>query len=147
MVQYSGEKAQEVVKLGDPNIQNITSLKEYVIHNKTLHGDISKHRFKHRSAFVFLFFFFRAVKGLRWMAEATYTGEALEFSWYNMINQLGSNHSNSVVLVLTDGRSDTKRDGVPLNVLCGRGLQVRKATQFRTVFSNSDNDSLLFLRA
>ncbi|GAA6093830.1 collagen alpha-1(VI) chain [Tachysurus ichikawai] len=93
VVQYSGAKAQEVVKLGDPNIRDITSLKQ-------------------------------AIKELRWLAEATYTGEALEFSWNNMINQLGTNHSNSVVLVLTDGRSDTSRDNVPLNVLCGRGLQV-----------------------
>ncbi|TSW35244.1 Collagen alpha-1(VI) chain [Bagarius yarrelli] len=93
VVQYSGAKAQEAVRLGDPNINDITTLKQ-------------------------------AIKELRWLAEATYTGEALEFSWNNMINQLGTNHSNSLVLVLTDGRSDTKRDNVPLNVLCGRGLQV-----------------------
>lgn len=59
------------------------------------------------------------------MAQSTYTGKALQFSWNNMINELGANHSHSVVLVLTDGRSDTKKDKVPLNVLCGRGLQVR----------------------
>ncbi|XP_053368716.1 collagen alpha-1(VI) chain [Clarias gariepinus] len=65
-----------------------------------------------------------AIKELRWMAEATYTGEALQFSWDNMINRLGANHANSLVLVLTDGRSDTKRDKVDLDVLCGKGLQV-----------------------
>lgn len=74
-----------------------------------------------------LVYFFRAVRELRWLAEATYTGEALGYSWDNMIHRLGADHSNSVVLVLTDGRSDTKRDKVPLNTLCGRGLQVRKA--------------------
>ncbi|XP_026769947.2 collagen alpha-1(VI) chain [Pangasianodon hypophthalmus] len=93
VVQYSGANAQEVVKLGDPDIWNITALKQ-------------------------------AIKELRWLAEATYTGEALEFSWNNMINRLGTDHVNSVVLVLTDGRSDTTRDKVPLNTLCGRGLQV-----------------------
>lgn len=93
VVQYSGEKAQEVVKLGDPDIRNITALKQ-------------------------------AVRELRWLAEATYTGEALGYSWDNMIHRLGADHSKSVVLVLTDGRSDTKRDKVPLNVLCGRGLRV-----------------------
>ncbi|KAF5896731.1 collagen alpha-1(VI) chain, partial [Clarias magur] len=93
VVQYSGANAQEVVRLGDPNIGNLTALKH-------------------------------AIKELRWLAEATYTGEALEFSWNNMINRLGSNHANSLVLVLTDGRSDTKRDKVPLDTLCGKGLQV-----------------------
>ncbi|KAK3533337.1 hypothetical protein QTP70_017178 [Hemibagrus guttatus] len=93
VVQYSGKKAQEVVRLGDPDIRDITALKQ-------------------------------AIKELRWLAEATYTGEALEFSWNNMINWVGADHAKSVVLVLTDGRSDTTRDDVPLNVLCGRGLQV-----------------------
>lgn len=41
VVQYSGEKAQEVVKLGDPDIRNITALKQYNYHNKTLHGNIN----------------------------------------------------------------------------------------------------------
>lgn len=136
VVQYSGAQAQEVVRLGDSNIRNITALKQYVRHDKTLHGNINYLWFKHPIAWMslimlfsggFFCFFFRAVKELRWLAEATYTGEALEYSWNNMINQLGTNHSNSVVLVLTDGRSDTKRDKVSLNTLCGRGLQVRKA--------------------
>lgn len=72
----------------------------------------------------------RAIKELRWLAEATYTGEALEFSWFNMIHQLGVDQGNSIVLVLTDGRSDTSRDNVPLNVLCGKGLQVRNFFYF-----------------
>ncbi|KAL0180907.1 hypothetical protein M9458_023313, partial [Cirrhinus mrigala] len=56
-----------------------------------------------------------AVKDLRWLAEATYTGEALQFSLNNMISKLIT--ERSIVLVLTDGRSDTLRDKVPLNVL------------------------------
>lgn len=130
VVQYSGAKAQEVVKLGDPNIRDITSLKQYVDFKqkkKTLHRNFTYFAFKEFVCIylIIVVFYVRAIKELRWLAEATYTGEALEFSWNNMINQLGTNHSNSVVLVLTDGRSDTSRDNVPLNVLCGRGLQVR----------------------
>uniref|UniRef100_A0A8C2CCI8 Collagen, type VI, alpha 1 n=1 Tax=Cyprinus carpio TaxID=7962 RepID=A0A8C2CCI8_CYPCA len=64
----------------------------------------------------------QAVKELRWLAEATYTGEALQYSLNNMINKLVT--ERSVVIVLTDGRSDTRRDVVPLNVLCGKGLKV-----------------------
>ncbi|XP_016327918.1 collagen alpha-1(VI) chain-like [Sinocyclocheilus anshuiensis] len=64
----------------------------------------------------------QAVKDLRWLAEATYTGEALQYSLNNMINKLVT--ERSVVIILTDGRSDTKRDTVPLNVLCGKGLKV-----------------------
>lgn len=62
------------------------------------------------------------MKNLRWIAEATYTGEALQFSLINMISKLVT--ERSVVIVLTDGRSDTQRDQVPLNVLCGKGLKV-----------------------
>lgn len=62
------------------------------------------------------------MKNLRWLAEATYTGEALQYSLRNMISKLVT--EKSVVIVLTDGRSDTKRDKVPLNVLCGKGLKV-----------------------
>lgn len=141
VVQYSGAKAQEVVKLGDPNIWNITALKEYVDHKYFMEILIT---FGLNMCLPVLYvcivfllclispppFFFRAIKQLRWLAEATYTGEALEFSWNNLINWLDANHTNSIVLVLTDGRSDTKRDKVPLNVLCGRGLQVRKNMQF-----------------
>lgn len=78
-------------------------------------------------------FHFRAVKELRWLAEATYTGEALQYSLNNMINKLVT--ERSVVIVLTDGRSDTKRDVVPLNVLCGKGLKVK--------LMNSDNIGFL----
>lgn len=91
VVQYSGAGAQEVVKLGDPNISNLVELKE-------------------------------AVRNLRWLAEATYTGEALKYSLTEMIDKL--KQKNRVVLVLTDGRSDTLRDQVPLNTLCGKGIKV-----------------------
>uniref|UniRef100_A0AAQ4PXH7 VWFA domain-containing protein n=1 Tax=Gasterosteus aculeatus aculeatus TaxID=481459 RepID=A0AAQ4PXH7_GASAC len=62
------------------------------------------------------------VRGLNWLAEATYTGEALDFSLTRTINEM--DHANKVVIVLTDGRSDILRDKVPLNVLCGKGLRV-----------------------
>ncbi|XP_036396802.1 collagen alpha-1(VI) chain-like [Megalops cyprinoides] len=64
----------------------------------------------------------QAVKDLRWIAEATYTGEALQYSLRNLIERLKG--QNSVVLVLTDGRSDILRDKVPLNVLCNKGIRV-----------------------
>uniref|UniRef100_H3CR51 Collagen type VI alpha 1 chain n=1 Tax=Tetraodon nigroviridis TaxID=99883 RepID=H3CR51_TETNG len=66
--------------------------------------------------------FKQAVKDLRWLAEATYTGEALEFALKNTIRLM--RQENRVVLVLTDGRSDTDRDQVPLNVLCGNNVRV-----------------------
>ncbi|XP_064185886.1 collagen alpha-1(VI) chain-like [Anguilla rostrata] len=91
VVQYSGEKAQEVVQLGDSNINTLTELKQ-------------------------------AVKDFKWLAEATYTGEALQFSLTNMIDRLKK--ETSVVLVITDGRSDITRDDVPLNVLCNKGVRV-----------------------
>ncbi|XP_071399089.1 collagen alpha-1(VI) chain [Centroberyx affinis] len=62
------------------------------------------------------------VRDLTWLAEATYTGEALQYSLNNMINRL--KQDNRVVLVLTDGRSDISRDKVPLNTLCGKGIRV-----------------------
>lgn len=64
----------------------------------------------------------RAVKDLHWLAEATYTGEALEFALKNTIRLM--RQENRVVLVLTDGRSDIDRDKVPLNVLCGNNVRV-----------------------
>lgn len=66
---------------------------------------------------------YRAVKDLRWLAEATYTGEALEFALKNTIQLM--RQENRVVLVLTDGRSDIIRDKVPLNILCGQNIRVR----------------------
>uniref|UniRef100_A0A3Q3WJI0 VWFA domain-containing protein n=1 Tax=Mola mola TaxID=94237 RepID=A0A3Q3WJI0_MOLML len=66
--------------------------------------------------------FKQAVKDLRWIAEATYTGEALEFALNNTINLM--RQENRVVLVLTDGRSDITRDKVPLDVLCGNNIRV-----------------------
>uniref|UniRef100_A0A674N1F4 Collagen type VI alpha 1 chain n=1 Tax=Takifugu rubripes TaxID=31033 RepID=A0A674N1F4_TAKRU len=59
---------------------------------------------------------------LRWLAEATYTGEALDFALKNTIRLM--RQENRVVLVLTDGRSDIIRDRVPLNVLCGNNVRV-----------------------
>lgn len=64
----------------------------------------------------------RTVKDLRWLAEATYTGEALDFALKNTISLM--RQENRVVLVLTDGRSDSSRDTVPLNVLCGNNIRV-----------------------
>uniref|UniRef100_H2SII0 Collagen type VI alpha 1 chain n=1 Tax=Takifugu rubripes TaxID=31033 RepID=H2SII0_TAKRU len=66
--------------------------------------------------------FKQAVKDLRWLAEATYTGEALDFALKNTIRLM--RQENRVVLVLTDGRSDIIRDRVPLNVLCGNNVRV-----------------------
>ncbi|XP_076018350.1 collagen alpha-1(VI) chain [Genypterus blacodes] len=66
--------------------------------------------------------FKQAVRDMRWLAEATYTGEALDYSLNNMIQVMTK--ENRVVLVLTDGRSDISRDKVPLNVLCGKGIRV-----------------------
>uniref|UniRef100_A0A3Q3DH54 Collagen type VI alpha 1 chain n=1 Tax=Hippocampus comes TaxID=109280 RepID=A0A3Q3DH54_HIPCM len=65
---------------------------------------------------------FKAVKDLNWLAEATYTGEALNFALENTIKLM--RQENRVVLVLTDGRSDILRDRVPLNVLCGKNIRV-----------------------
>ncbi|CAL8346763.1 unnamed protein product [Merluccius merluccius] len=62
------------------------------------------------------------VRDLPWLAEATYTGEALQYSLEHMIKNM--KRENRVVLVLTDGRSDITRDQVPLNVLCGKGVRV-----------------------
>jgi len=59
---------------------------------------------------------------MKWLAEATYTGEALDFALSNTLSLM--THENKVVIVLTDGRSDHSRDPVPLNVLCGKDLLV-----------------------
>ncbi|KAJ3594757.1 hypothetical protein NHX12_004064 [Muraenolepis orangiensis] len=64
----------------------------------------------------------QAVRDLPWLAEATYTGEALQYSLDHMIKNM--KRENRVVLVLTDGRSDISRDSVPLNTLCGKGIRV-----------------------
>ncbi|XP_029309877.1 collagen alpha-1(VI) chain [Cottoperca gobio] len=66
--------------------------------------------------------FKQTVRDLKWLAEATYTGEALDFALSNTINLM--THDNKIVIVLTDGRSDISRDKVPLNVLCGKQLRV-----------------------
>ncbi|KAF7645308.1 hypothetical protein LDENG_00206830 [Lucifuga dentata] len=66
--------------------------------------------------------FKQAVRDLHWLAEATYTGEALDYSLNNMIQLMKK--ENKIVLVLTDGRSDISRDKVPLNVLCGKDIRV-----------------------
>uniref|UniRef100_A0A3Q2PUP6 Collagen type VI alpha 1 chain n=1 Tax=Fundulus heteroclitus TaxID=8078 RepID=A0A3Q2PUP6_FUNHE len=66
--------------------------------------------------------FKQEVRGLRWLAEATYTGEALGFSLITTISRMRK--ENKIVLVLTDGRSDTTRDKSDLNVLCGKDILV-----------------------
>ncbi|XP_034087939.1 collagen alpha-1(VI) chain [Gymnodraco acuticeps] len=66
--------------------------------------------------------FKQKVRDLEWLAEATYTGEALDFALKNSIKLM--THENKVIIVLTDGRSDISRDKIPLNVLCGQGLRV-----------------------
>lgn len=67
------------------------------------------------------------MRDLRWLAEATYTGEALEFALTNTIQLM--RQENRIVLVLTDGRSDISRDTVPLNVLCGKNIRVSEIVQ------------------
>ncbi|XP_020504923.2 collagen alpha-1(VI) chain [Labrus bergylta] len=66
--------------------------------------------------------FKQAVKDLNWLAEATYTGEALDYALKNTVKLM--TQENRVVLVLTDGRSDITRDRIPLNVLCGNNVRV-----------------------
>ncbi|KAM6990679.1 collagen alpha-1(VI) chain [Tautogolabrus adspersus] len=66
--------------------------------------------------------FKQAVKDLNWLAEATYTGEALDYALKNTVKLM--TQENRVVLVLTDGRSDISRDRIPLNVLCGNNVRV-----------------------
>ncbi|TDH06192.1 hypothetical protein EPR50_G00129770 [Perca flavescens] len=66
--------------------------------------------------------FKQKVREMKWLAEATYTGEALDFALKNTIVEM--THENKVVIVLTDGRSDISRDTIPLNVLCGNDLRV-----------------------
>uniref|UniRef100_A0A3Q0RN51 Collagen type VI alpha 1 chain n=1 Tax=Amphilophus citrinellus TaxID=61819 RepID=A0A3Q0RN51_AMPCI len=87
VVQYSGSKAQEAIRL-------TTSLAEFK----------------------------QAVRDMKWLAEATYTGEALDFALNNTLRLMRK--ENKVVLVLTDGRSDIFRDKTPLNILCGKGITV-----------------------
>lgn len=71
----------------------------------------------------------RAVRDLKWLAEATYTGEALDYALNETIKLM--RNTNKVVLVLTDGRSDTERDETPLDILCGKGL-LASVTHFET---------------
>ncbi|KAM7378879.1 hypothetical protein PAMP_004472 [Pampus punctatissimus] len=89
VVQYSGENAQEEVRL----VSNMGIVE-----------------------------FKAKVKDLRWMAEATFTGEALQYTLTNIISQM--REENRVVIVLTDGRSNNDRDKTPLTVLCGQNIQV-----------------------
>ncbi|XP_048356716.1 collagen alpha-1(VI) chain [Sphaerodactylus townsendi] len=91
VVQYSHDKTQELVAMGDANINNVGQLKE-------------------------------AVKNLHWIAGGTYTGEALEFTKDQLLRRFSSD--NRVAIVITDGRSDTLRDPVPLNALCEANTQV-----------------------
>lgn len=55
------------------------------------------------------------------MAGGTFTGEALQ---YTRDRLLPPSDNNQIVLVITDGRSDTQRDPTPLSVLCGPDVQV-----------------------
>ncbi|XP_007552592.1 collagen alpha-1(VI) chain [Poecilia formosa] len=66
--------------------------------------------------------FKQEVRDMRWLAEATYTGEALEVTLKTIISDMTK--ENKVALVLTDGRSDITRDSTPLDVLCGHGVLV-----------------------
>uniref|UniRef100_A0A3P9H4H4 Collagen, type VI, alpha 1 n=1 Tax=Oryzias latipes TaxID=8090 RepID=A0A3P9H4H4_ORYLA len=65
-------------------------------------------------------FIITAIRDMNWLAEATYTGEALSFALNNTISLMRKD--NKVVLVLTDGRADIKRDTFPLTTLCGKGV-------------------------
>uniref|UniRef100_A0AAZ3R3R4 VWFA domain-containing protein n=2 Tax=Oncorhynchus tshawytscha TaxID=74940 RepID=A0AAZ3R3R4_ONCTS len=56
-----------------------------------------------------------SVRNMRWIAGGTYTGEALDFAR----QAFGSSQlDRKVAIVLTDGRSDTRRDAKPLSSLC-----------------------------
>ncbi|XP_038832418.1 collagen alpha-1(VI) chain-like [Salvelinus namaycush] len=56
-----------------------------------------------------------SVRNMRWIAGGTYTGEALDFAR----QAFGSSQlDRKVAVVLTDGRSDTRRDAKPLSSLC-----------------------------
>uniref|UniRef100_F6WIX5 Collagen alpha-1(VI) chain n=1 Tax=Ornithorhynchus anatinus TaxID=9258 RepID=F6WIX5_ORNAN len=76
-----------------------------------------------------------AVKKLNWIAGGTFTGEALDFA----SNTLGRPDGNQrIAIVITDGRSDTKRDPSPLNALCQTGAQV-VAVGINDIFSKPSN--------
>ncbi|XP_038605172.1 collagen alpha-1(VI) chain [Tachyglossus aculeatus] len=76
-----------------------------------------------------------AVKNLNWIAGGTFTGEALDFA----SNTLGRPDGNQrIAIVITDGRSDTKRDPTPLNALCQTGAQV-VAVGINDIFSKPSN--------
>ncbi|XP_034559109.1 collagen alpha-1(VI) chain isoform X2 [Notolabrus celidotus] len=62
------------------------------------------------------------VKNLRWLAEATYTGEALGYTLTHTVQKMRD--ENRVVIVLTDGRSDIIRDRTPLTILCNSNVRV-----------------------
>ncbi|CAL9689066.1 unnamed protein product [Knipowitschia caucasica] len=66
--------------------------------------------------------FKQMVRDLEWLAEATYTGEALDYALKSTIKLMKK--ENKVAIVLTDGRSDTTRDTLPLDALCNKGIRV-----------------------
>uniref|UniRef100_A0A3B3Y275 VWFA domain-containing protein n=1 Tax=Poecilia mexicana TaxID=48701 RepID=A0A3B3Y275_9TELE len=68
-------------------------------------------------------FIITEVRDMRWLAEATYTGEALEVTLKTIISDMTK--ENKVALVLTDGRSDITRDSTPLDVLCVGSLGIK----------------------
>lgn len=98
--------------------KHFCGLKEFVFSSVCVSGALSEN-----IKIIISVFHFRAVKNLPWLAEATYTGEALQYSLRNMLSKLVK--ERSVVIVLTDGRSDTIKDTVSLNVLCGKGFKVK----------------------
>lgn len=71
----------------------------------------------------------RKVKDLNWLAEATYTGEALDYTLKTTVQRMRP--QNRVVIVLTDGRANTERDKTPLTVLCGKDIRVSTLQQTR----------------
>lgn len=64
----------------------------------------------------------RSVMNMKWLAEATYTGQALQVTLNDVVKLMKTKEVRAVVL--TDGRSDITRDNVPLNVLCNSGVKV-----------------------
>ena len=55
------------------------------------------------------------------MGGGTFTGEALQYTRRRL---LPPTQNDRIALVITDGRSDTQRDTIPLSVLCGPDIQV-----------------------
>uniref|UniRef100_A0A3B3SDC9 Collagen type VI alpha 1 chain n=1 Tax=Paramormyrops kingsleyae TaxID=1676925 RepID=A0A3B3SDC9_9TELE len=91
VVQYSGDKAQEKLILGQSGITTLLAFKE-------------------------------SVMNMKWLAQATFTGQALKVTLDDVVKLMKTKEVRAVVL--TDGRSDISRDNIPLNVLCNSGVKV-----------------------